>query len=107
MVKNLYKFLDEMLAERVDEIINYTATSNKAFKELSHEVSDVYTLIRSNLPEKSKNDLDKFQDAFQRREVITYESVYHQGIKDGIRLGILFSKLHNKDIRVLKRLLKK
>lgn len=107
MVKNLYKFLKETAVERVDEIINHTASTNKIFKELSHEVSDVYKLVRANLPEQCKNDLDKFQDAFEQRENLTYEIVYLQGIKDGIRLGILFSKLQARDIQLVKQLLKK
>lgn len=107
MPKSIYRILRDMASERTDEIVNNIARKNKIYKTLSEEASDAFLAVTHSLSVQGKENLNKYQDAVEQREIIAQKALYQQGFIDGIRISNLFKELHNRDIGILKRLLDK
>jgi len=106
MVKNFCRLFVDFTKDRTTEIINDIAVNNRRFKELTMEVIEKLNDIKNSLPEGDIKILEELEDVRGKRETITFEIIYRQGLLDGIKAGNVYNKLRNRDIKQVERFLK-
>lgn len=79
--------------ERTGEIVNDVAANSKAFRELTRKIIPILNTIKDALSSEYKKLLEKLEDIWDKCELIVHKTLYRQGLKDGIRLCIVFDML--------------
>lgn len=76
--------------QRTIEILDDVAANKNGSKKLTGKIISILNAIKDALPSEHKKLLEELEDIRGKRELITYKTLYRQGLKDGARLGNVF-----------------
>lgn len=89
----LYRYMANYMNRRTGEIADDVTVNNKVYRELALKLITILDVIKDALPTEYEKLLDELEDIQVQSELIVHKSLYRQGLKDGIRLCVLFDML--------------
>lgn len=78
-----YKHVQDFTLNMVTEAVEEANKSDK-YKELDKNISNCKDKLRSHIDDNAKVELDKLFELFDMKQLITEESLYKAGFRDGM-----------------------
>jgi hypothetical protein len=85
-MESLRSYLKGFIETQVEKV-GSRASQNKRATNLSFEIDELQKLIISKMPSEDEGLLFQYEEAVSARNVIIYERIYWQGLKDGISIA--------------------
>ncbi|HEY9060852.1 MAG TPA: hypothetical protein VIO64_10195 [Pseudobacteroides sp.] len=85
-MRSLRSYLKSFIEMRV-EIAGIRARQNKRARNLGLRIEEIQRMILSKISFEDEELLLQYEEAISAKDVIIYERVYWQGLKDGIRIA--------------------
>lgn len=92
MLKRLNQYFKDLIYERTEEIGREILYKNKRFMETNSRIIEAHHALMENLPSKSQPLLQSYDEAETEQDGIIIETMYRQGLIDGIKLGKLLNR---------------
>ena len=88
----LNRYFNSFVEERVEEIRLCVSSTNKKYKEFCLEASKLKQDVLSNFPKDKKHILLDYENSQCICEGVIHESLYEQGLIDGIKISTAIGK---------------
>jgi deoxyadenosine/deoxycytidine kinase len=96
MLKRHSKYFEELIFDRTEEIEQDIFSNNQRYRELSTEICEVQQALTDNLSPQLQSLVDRYYDAETEQDCIASETMYRQGLIDGIKLTGIMQKFFGK-----------
>lgn len=98
-MKSLEKAFDNFLVKRVENIVAEKVYNDREYSLLFTSGLELHRELKELLPEESRKLLQDQEDIYSERMFLENYFAYKQGLKDGLRLKKLLSKIDLAKIR--------
>jgi hypothetical protein len=92
MLKKHNQYIKDLISARTEEIIRKISCTNKRYRELVQEISEVQRELTEQLPPPAQNLVDSYEEADSEQEAIMIPAVYRQGFLDGVKAARLLTR---------------
>jgi hypothetical protein len=96
MLKRHSQYFEEFIIERTEEIGREILCKNQRYQELNSKIIEVQDALTANLSPQTQSLVNKYDDAESEHECIVRETMYRQGLIDGIKLTGVIHKFFGK-----------
>lgn len=94
MIKKLEKVFAKLAYDRTEEIHHNLNAKNTKYASLSEKSIDLFYEIQNMLPDGSQHLIYDYKNTMSYLHGLSESCIYHQGLKDGIKLCQLLN-FHN------------
>jgi hypothetical protein len=92
MLKKFNQYFKDLIYERTEEVGREILYNNKRFLELNSRIIEAQYALMENLPSQSQPLLYSYDEAETEQDGIIIETMYRQGLIDGIKLAKLLNR---------------
>jgi hypothetical protein len=96
MLKRYSQYFEELMFDRTGEIEQEIYSNNQRYQELTTEICEVQQELTDNLSPQLQFLVDRYYDAENEQDCIVSETMYRQGLIDGIKLTGMIHKFFGK-----------
>jgi hypothetical protein len=96
MLKRYSQYFEECMFDRTGEIEQEIYSNNQRYQELNTEICEVQQALTDNLSPQLQSLVDRYYDAENEQDCIVSETMYRQGLIDGIKLTGMIHKFFGK-----------
>jgi hypothetical protein len=96
MLKRYSQYLEEFMCDRTEEIEQEIFTNNQRYRELTTEICEVQRALTDDLSPQLQSLVDRYYDAETEQDCIVSETMYRQGLIDGIKITGIIHKFFGK-----------
>jgi hypothetical protein len=96
MLKRHSQYFKEFIFDRTGEIGEEILIYNQRYRELNAEIYQVQRALTDNLSPQLQFWVDRYDDAVAEQDGIVSETMYRQGLIDGIKLTGMIHKFFGK-----------
>lgn len=93
VLRDTYRALEDFKNDRIDEFVNHIAATSLEYKQLTYSVKNAYDKVFSSIADDCKIWLEKYEEAFGKRETLIFRLLYEQAFQDGLKIGFLFTNV--------------
>lgn len=91
MFPSIEQSFQSFTCNRTTQISNFFVSTDPEYINLSKKSLEYYEQIASYLPDEAKHLLSELDDSLNRLQSIVDDSLYLQGVKDGVQLYCLLT----------------
>jgi hypothetical protein len=92
MLKGYNQYFKELIFDRTGEIGAEILVNNQRYRELNTEICQVQRALTANLSPQLQSLVERYDDAVAEQDGIVSETMYRQGLIDGIKLTGMIHK---------------
>jgi hypothetical protein len=96
MLKRYSQYFEEFMFDRTGEIEQEIYSNNQRYQELTTEICGVQQALTDNLSPQLQSLIERYYDAETEQDCIVSETMYRQGLIDGIKLTGIIHKFFGK-----------
>jgi hypothetical protein len=96
MMKRHSQYFKEFIFDRTGEIGEEILIKNQRYRDLNTEICQVQRVLTENLAPQLQFWVDRYDDAVAEQDGIVSETMYRQGLIDGIKLTGMIHRFFGK-----------
>jgi hypothetical protein len=96
MLKRYSQYFEEFIFGRTEEVEQEIFSNNQRYQELTTEICEVQQALTDNLSPQLQSLVDRYYDAETEQDCIVSETMYRQGLIDGIKLTGMIHRFFGK-----------